>query len=156
MEICGDFVSMNEVIADDLRHVDADLFIQTHTTNPLLQISSIENAIQQYILQKKAGQADSLFSVTKCQERLYDINVMPINHDPDNLIRTQDLAPLFIENSNFYLFSKASFALTGARVGAHPAIFETKPFESTDIDTPDDWEMGEIVVEYLRKKGVVA
>ena len=156
IDICGDFVSMNEVIADDLRHVDADLYIQTHTTNPLLQLSSIENAIEQYILQTRAGQTDSLYSVTKCQERIYDIDVMPINHDPTKLIRTQDLPPLFLENSNFYLFSKSSFALTGARIGAHPAVVETKPYESTDIDTPDDWEMGEIVVEYLRKKGVIA
>ena len=156
VDICGDFVSMNEVIADDLRHVDADLYIQTHTTNPLLQRSSIEHAIEQYVMQKRAGEADSLFSVTKVQERLYDAEVTPMNHDPAELLRTQDLPPLFSENSNFYLFSKSSFAVTGARIGAHPTLFETKPYESTDIDTPDDWEMGEIVVEYLRKKGVVA
>ena len=155
MDICGDFVSMNEVIADDLRHVDADVYIQTHTTNPLLKLSSIESAIEQYVLQARAGKIDSLFSVTKCQERLYDIDVTPINHDPDKLIRTQDLPPLFIENSNFYLFSKSSFELTGTRIGNHPALFETKPYESTDIDTPDDWEMGEIVVAYLREKGVI-
>ena len=155
VDICGDYVSMNEVIADDLQHVNADCYIQTHTTNPLLQLGSIERAIDQYVMQARVGEIDSLFSVTKCQERLYDVEVTPINHDPKHLLRTQDLPPLFIENSNFYLFSKSSFAVTGARIGAHPALFETKPYESTDIDTPDDWEMGEIVVEYLRTKGVI-
>ena len=147
IDICGDFVSMNEVISDDLRHVDADFYIQTHTTNPLLQQSSIEYAIEQYMLRTRTGETDSLFSVTKCQERLYDIDGTPVNHDPNKLIRTQDLPPLFIENSNFYLFSKTSFAHTGARIGAHPTLIETKPYESTDIDTPDDWEMGQSVVQ---------
>ena len=155
INICGDFVSMNEVIRDDLGQVDADLYLQTHTTNPLLQRSSIEMAIKQYTLKLTTGECDSLFSVTKLQERLYDIDVRPVNHDPKNLLRTQDLPPLFLENSNFYLFSKLSFSLTNARIGARPSLFETKPYESTDIDTPDDWAMGEIVVEYLRAKGVV-
>ena len=154
-EICGDFVSMNKVIADDLRHVEADLYIQTHTTNPLLRGGSLELALEQYITQSSAGECDSLFSVTKCQERLYDINANPVNHDPAILLRTQDLPPLFVENSNFYLFSRKSFEATGARIGLLPKLFETKPFESTDIDTPDDWQMGEIVVQHLRMKGVI-
>lgn len=156
VEICGDFVSMNEVIADDLRHIEADLFIQTHTTNPLLRRDSIKSAIDQYVSQSSKGECDTLFSVTKCQERLYDLDVTPINHNPAQLLRTQDLPPLFIENSNFYLFSKQSFSQTSARIGLRPAMLQTEPYESTDIDTPEDWDMGEIVVQYLRTKGLIA
>ena len=33
----------------------------------------------------------------------------PINHDINELIQTQDLEPLYIENSGFYIFSKDNF-----------------------------------------------
>jgi CMP-N-acetylneuraminic acid synthetase len=153
-EICGDFVSMNEIINDDLENIDADIFLMTHTTNPLLSKNSVEAAISQFKIALKSGKADSLFTVNKVQERFYDADVKALNHDPDNLIRTQDLTPWYQENSNLYLFSKESFSQTNARIGKHPMVLETAPFESTDIDTPDDWDLGEVMVEYYRKKGL--
>ena len=36
-------------------------------------------------------------------------NGKPYNHDPNKLIRTQDLEPLYEENSGFYIFTKNSF-----------------------------------------------
>ena len=146
---------MNEIIDDDIRNVDADIYLMTHTTNPLLSKDSIEAAISQYKIALKSGSADSLFTVNKVQERFYDSDVKALNHDPDNLIRTQDLEPWFQENSNLYLFTKDSFSNTNARIGKSPMMLETAPFESTDIDTPDDWDLAEVMVEYYRKKGLI-
>ncbi len=154
-EICGDMVSMNLVIQDDIENVDADHFLMTHTTNPLLSKDTIENAITAYKDAIASGEADSLFTVNKIQTRFYDADAQPINHDPDNLIRTQDLEPWFEENSNLYLFSRESFLRTNARIGAKPVMLETAPYESTDIDTPDDWDLAEVLVEYYRKRGFV-
>ena len=126
----------------------------THTTNPLLSLSSISKALTFYEDGLNNGY-DSLFTVNKVQNRFYDENCKPINHDPDNLIRTQDLAPWFEENSNLYLFSKESFYATNARIGIKPQMFITEPFESTDIDTPSDWELAEVLVTYYRKKGLI-
>ena len=53
-------------------------------------------------------------------------------------------------------FSKDSFYKTDARIGANPTMLVTAPYESTDIDTPDDWELGEVMVEYYRKKGILS
>lgn len=154
-EICGDFVSMNEVIKDDVQNIDADIYLMTHTTNPLLTKKSVEAAISQFKAALKSGKADSLFSVNRVQERFYDANVNALNHDPDNLIRTQDLKPWYQENSNLYLFTKESFSQTNARIGKKPMMLETEPFESTDIDTPDDWDLAEVTVEYFSKKGLI-
>ena len=41
-----------------------------------------------------------------------------MNHDPAVLARTQDLDPIYLENSCFYIFSKDSFAATGNRLGS--------------------------------------
>lgn len=150
--ICGDMVSMNEVINDDVENIDSNIYLMTHTTNPLLKKTSVEAAIDQYIAN---SEVDSLFTVNKVQTRFYDQHVQAINHDPDNLIRTQDLEPWYEENSNLYLFTKESFGKTRARIGAKPMMLETEMFESTDIDTPADWELAEVLVEYYKKKGVL-
>jgi CMP-N-acetylneuraminic acid synthetase len=154
-EICGDLVSMNLVIEDDVENIDADIYLMTHTTNPFLSKKSIEEAIKKfkYALDKKA--ADSLFSVNKSQERFYYQNGLPINHDPTNLIRTQDLEPWFIENSNLYLFTRESFRKTRARIGLKPIMLETPLYESTDIDTPSDWDLAEAMLEYYIQKGIL-
>jgi CMP-N-acetylneuraminic acid synthetase len=155
-EICGDLISMNLIIKDDIKNIDSDIYLMTHTTNPFLSRHSVEAAIEKFQIAVKAEGADSLFTVNKVQDRFYDVDVQPINHDPANLIRTQDLDPWYQENSNLYLFSKESFNKTDARIGANPTMLVTAPYESTDIDTPDDWELGEVMVEYYRKKGILS
>lgn len=142
-EICGDFVSMNHVLADDIENVSAQAYLMTHTTNPLLGKGTIRKAISQFEEDYRVGNADSLFTVTKRQTRFYRSNGSPVNHDPKNLIRTQDLEPWFEENSNLYLFTKSSFELTQARIGKSPILFEIPKMESFDIDDQDDWAIAE-------------
>lgn len=154
-EICGDMVSMNTIIEDDINNIESDVFLMTHTTNPLLNRASVKSAISDFKNALQNGWADSLFTVNKVQDRFYDKNAVPINHDPNNLIRTQDLEPWYQENSNLYIFTKKSFVKTQARIGANPIMLETAPYESTDIDTPADWDLGEVMVAYYRNKGLI-
>lgn len=151
-EICGDLVSMNLVLADDIANVEADTYLMTHTTNPLLSSKTIHDALNSFSAAKSAGTADSLFTVDKIQTRFYRADGSPINHDPNNLIRTQDLEPWFEENSNLYIFTKDSFAKTNARIGKQPMMFETPKFESIDIDTPEDWDFAVVAGGYLLER----
>ena len=139
-EICGDFVSMNKVIANDIDNVPADIYLMTHTTNPLLSSNTIRKAIHAYKLGLANCSNDSLFSVNRIQTRFYERDGTPVNHDPNNLVRTQDLNPWYEENSNIYIFSSSSFATTGARIGSNPYLFVSPKYESIDIDEPEDWE----------------
>jgi len=113
LNLQGDFVPMNDIIAHDLSVSDGTHYIQTHSTNPLLAAKTIEKAIDKYLL--KLGEHDSAFGVTKWQTRLYWQDGSPVNHDPNKLLRTQDLPPVFEENSNFYIFSKDSFKNAGSK-----------------------------------------
>ncbi len=142
-EICGDFVSMNLVLGDDVSSVPSDYYLMTHTTNPLLRGETIESMISAFLAAEQAGQADSLFTVNRHQTRFYSPEGAPINHDPANLVRTQDLPPYLEENSVCYLFTGNSFAGTGARIGEKPMLYETPRLESVDIDEPADWYMAE-------------
>ncbi|MDY6823764.1 MAG: acylneuraminate cytidylyltransferase family protein [Thermodesulfobacteriota bacterium] len=148
--ICGDYISMNQVIGHDVQNTDADVYLQTHSTNPLLSWETIDSAVQEFMAQAAEGNIDSLFSVTRHQGRFFDKDLSPVNHDPATLVPTQHLDPLFEENSNLYIFTRQSFETTGARIGRRPAMFETPAFESFDIDTPDDFLLAEVVARGRR------
>jgi len=143
--LCGDEVSMNLILADDIASKEADAYLMTHTTNPLLSADTIRSAINLY--QNQLDENDSLFSVNRFQTRFYGESGEPINHDPENLIPTQDLDPWFEENSCLYLFSSDSFMKTNARIGANPTMLETPKLESVDIDEPEDWMLAEALAE---------
>ena len=146
-KICGDFVSMNLVLADDIASIPADIYLMTHTTNPLLSSETIRAAIKLY--ENSSREIDSLFTVNKTQARFYRADGSPVNHDPNNLVRTQDLEPWYEENSNLFIFTRESFTKTNARIGARPMMFETPFMESFDIDTPDDWTICAIISRHL-------
>lgn len=148
-EICGDMVSMNLIIKDDLQHVAADTYLMTHTTNPLLSTATVAGAIAAYEQGVSAGTCDSLFTVNRIQTRFYRADASPINHDPSRLLRTQDLEPWFEENSNLYVFSAASFAASNARIGQKPLMFEMGRSESVDIDDQESWQMAEALSRYF-------
>ena len=149
-EIIGDFVSMNKVIECDMNNVDADLYIQTHSTNPLLKKESLDAAIEKMISLKESELHDSIFSVTRLQTRLYNEDGRPFNHNPEKLLRTQDLEPLYEENSNFYIFTKDSFVESGGkRIGVKPFMFNIDKIEAVDIDEPQDFVIAEALYKLL-------
>ena len=121
-QLCGDHVSMNLIIKDDIEAIEAERYLMTHTTSPLVASNTIKRALNVYDNSINDGKFDSLFGVTKFQTRFYKSDSSPVNHDPKNLIRTQDLEPWYEENSSLYLFSKQSFSSTDARIGANPFI----------------------------------
>ena len=145
--LCGDLVSMNRIIADDIVAAPANTYLMTHTTNPMLSSNTIKEAISLYRSAVKDKIADSLFTVNKLQTRLYREDASPLNHDPERLIQTQDLEPLFEENSNLYIFSQKSFLGSGARIGRNPIMLPMNALEAVDIDTPEDWQLAQLVAE---------
>ena len=151
-EICGDMVSMNLVIEDDVKNVDADIYLMTHATSPLIEANTVQRALKEFQDKSNHNEVDSLFTVDKIQTRFYRKDCSAVNHDPDNLLPTQNLEPWFEENSNLYIFTKEAFAKTNARIGAKPMMFESPKFESIDIDTPDDWDLAVVTYNYLTSK----
>ncbi len=142
-EIRGGDVAMTTVLAHDITQVPADLYLQTHTTNPLLRAVTIENAITAFVRQR--AEYDSLFTVTPLHTRLWTQEGKPLNHDPRVLLRTQDLPPVMEENSCLYLFSGELLAGTGMRIGERPLLYPVPAQEAWDIDDELDW----LVVEAL-------
>jgi len=152
-QLCGDMVSMNLILEDDIKAIEADCYVMTHTTNPLLTVATVRDAIHRFELATARDEADSLFTVNRFQTRFYREDGSPVNHDPNNLVRTQDLEPWYEENSNLYVFTRTSFSSTHARIGLRPMMFETPRLQSFDIDDQTGWDMAEMVCRYLCEGG---
>ena len=134
---------MNDVLLHSVRSFEADFYLQTHSTNPLLQSTTIARAIDQ--LTQNHPAFDTLFSVTRVQSRLWDSLARAINHNPAILLRTQDLPPVFEENSCLYLFTKQTLESHHNRIGARPMLFPIDKHEAIDIDEEIDFRIAELM-----------
>jgi CMP-N-acetylneuraminic acid synthetase len=141
----GQTISMNDILLHDIGIIQADLYVHTHCTNPLLSSQTILSALGEYF---KSDEHDSLFSVTPHHMRAFDHTGQPINHHLHEVERTQDVPVIFEENANIYIFSHSTFIQNNSRIGDTPMIFEMDQIESIEIDTRIDFE----IAEYLHKK----
>ena len=144
----GGEVPTNDVIDFDIRAVPARFYLQTHSTNPLLRPETVSQAIRAFLDGCPAH--DSLFSVTRLQKRLWDGEGLPVNHDPAVLLRTQDLPPLYEENSCIYLFERGVFLERHNRLGKRPMMFEVPADEAWDLDEESDLRIVESLLTLRR------
>jgi CMP-N-acetylneuraminic acid synthetase len=141
-------VPMNDVLLYDVFQVESVYYLQTHSTNPLLRTETITKAIETFL---SIGNHDSLFGVTRLQTRLYDTQGHPINHDPGILLRTQDLLPVYEENSTLYIFSREILESRKNRIGYRPIMFEVGREEAIDIDEELDFLFAEFLFKQRHK-----
>jgi CMP-N-acetylneuraminic acid synthetase len=139
---------MNKILIYDTGQVQADFYLQTHSTNPLLRSETVSRAVRTFLAEYP--EKDSLFSVTRWQTRLYDQHGRAINHDPSVLIQTQDLPPIYEENSCLYLFTRQNLLKRRHRIGEHPILFEMDPAEAWDIDEEIDFEITDFLMRRKR------
>lgn len=140
----ADTIPMNEILLYDTAQVPAEFYLQTHSTNPLLRADTISRAIQTFLAD--TPKHDSLFSVTRLQTRLYDANGRALNHDPNILLQTQDLPPVYEENSCVYIFNRANLERRRNRLGDRPLMFEMDADEAWDIDEELDFAITDFLM----------
>ena len=132
-----------EIIDRFIKDVDADIYVLTHVTQPFTKSESIRNALEKVV----SGEYDSAFSAVKFQDYFW-VNGKPMNYDMKNVVRTQDLDPIYMETGAFFIFRKEVFTKLGQRIGEKPYIYEIDQFEAVDIDTAEDFEFAKAVALY--------
>jgi CMP-N-acetylneuraminic acid synthetase len=140
----ADDVPMNDILLYDTAQVQADIYLQTHSTNPLLKAETISRGIKSFL--NDYPKYDSLFSVTRMQTRLYWQDGRAINHNPLELLQTQDLPPVYEENSCVYLFTRENLERKKHRIGDKPFMFEIDADEAWDIDEELDFEIADFLM----------
>jgi CMP-N-acetylneuraminic acid synthetase len=146
----ADDVPMNDILIYDTNQAQADFYLQTHSTNPLLKPETVSRAIQ--VLLTDYPTHDSLFSVTRLQTRLYFKDGRAINHDPAALIQTQNLPPVYEENSCLYLFTRENLLKRHHRIGERPMMFEINAEEAWDIDEELDFEICDFLLARVERE----
>jgi len=141
----ADDIPMNDILIHDTDLYPADFYLQTHSTNPLLKPETVSRAIDLFLADHPSH--DSLFSVTRWQTRLYDQHGNAMNHNPGELIQTQDLPPVYEENSCLYIFNRANLIAKQHRISDHPLMFEIPADEAWDIDEELDFEICEFLLK---------
>jgi CMP-N-acetylneuraminic acid synthetase len=140
---------MNDVLLHDVSQVPSEFYLQTHSTNPLLTKETLQRAVDTFF--NSYPIYDSLFSVTRMQTRYWDSLARAINHNPNILIRTQDLPPVYEENSCIYIFEGRTLKDRHNRIGNRPLLFEMEKVEAQDIDEEIDFLVADLIYKQTRK-----
>ncbi len=136
-----------EIIEAFVNDVEADIYILTHVTQPFTKRQSIICALEKVV----SGEYDSAFSAVMLQDYLWEKG-KPLNYDMKNIVRTQDLEPIYMETGAFFIFHKDVFKKLGQRIGERPFICPIDQFEAVDIDDAEDFEFAKAVASYLEDK----
>ena len=146
-ELRAGTIPMNDILLHDTAEVEADFYLQTHTTNPLLTSETVAGAVKTFF--DNTPEYDSLFGVTRLQTRLWDPQGKPLNHDPNILLRTQDLPPIYEENSCIYIFPRQTLISRHNRLGERPLMYEIPANEAWDIDEELDFTVAETIYKQI-------
>ena len=132
----GNLVKGFDIYGEFIKTIAADVYVLAHTTSPFIKVSSCQNALDHIL----SGENDSAFSAERIQTfAWYKGN--PINYDLQDVPRTQDMEPVMVETSAFYMFKKEIFTQHHRRIGFHPYIQEVSGMEAVDIDDKKDYDM---------------
>lgn len=142
----GYLVKGLEIIEKFVNDVDADVYVLTHVTQPFTKAESIRNALAKVT----SGEYDSAFSAVALQDYMW-YQGKPFNYNLSDIVRTQDLEPIYMETGAFFIFRKEVFTKLHRRIGEKPFIYEIDQFEAVDIDTAEDFEFAKAVAAHLAK-----
>lgn len=114
-----------------------------HPTGPFVSEKSIKSGINKVT---KCGH-DCAIAVEAAKSYAW-FDGMPINYNPSDMVQTQNLIPILVETSGFYIFNRSVYEQTGGRVGSNPAFIELSRRESIDIDYPEDFSYAEHMISF--------
>ncbi len=133
--------NFTQIFSSFMAEVDSEVYIYAHATAPFVSVQTINECISAVISEKY----DSAFCAAKIQDYLWQ-DGQPLNFDPCDLPRSQDIRPIYRETSGVYVFTKDVFKKYKRRIGVNPYIKEVGLRESVDINNPEDFALAEILL----------
>lgn len=120
-----------------MREVDADIYLLAHATSPFLRVETAQECVEAVL-----GDYDSAFTV-RAEQTFAWYGVEPLNYCLDDVVRTQELQPVYFETSAVYAYKAEVLQNLQRRIGDNPKMIITKGEEAIDIDQPEDFELAE-------------
>lgn len=137
-----------DIISEFMKRKETDIYAVCHCTSPFVSKEHFEECIEAVT----SGMYDSSFTAERLQHLMWTDKNKPMNFDPGNIPRTQDLPVYYSEVSAAYVFRKEVFTRYKRRIGLHPHITSVCGIECIDIDYPEDFEMANAVYMNIIKK----
>lgn len=146
-ETLDDDMTLGEEIYDAfVNTIDADIYVLAHTTSPFIKPESFSKALSMII---EHGY-DSAFSVEKIQTFTW-FNNEPLNYSLTHIPRTQDIKPIYVETSGFYIFKKNIWKEKRQRIGDKPYLLVVDKIQGIDIDTNEDLEFATSIANHIQQ-----
>lgn len=143
----SDKINANDIIREFMKEVDADIYVNAHTTSPFARPETIEECVEKVL----SDEYDSAFCAETIKAFMWEEG-KPLNFNPDRFPRTQDLPNIYAETSIAYVFTKESFKKHNRRLGEKPYIKEVGKIEAIDIDYPEDFEIADAIYKEIVSK----
>ncbi len=138
----GDEIRAKDTYSAFIREVHADIYVAACTTSPFMKPATVSAGVRSV----QSGGYDSAFTVKRTQTFAW-YHDRPLNYSPEEVPRTQDIDPVFVETSAFYIFKKELWTTHGRRIGFHPYLVEVDDIEAVDIDNPEDFAFAELLLK---------
>jgi CMP-N-acetylneuraminic acid synthetase len=123
-------------------NINADIYVLCHATSPFIKKESIISGINALIMENN----DSSFAVSKIKTFCW-YNNKTLNYNLSNIVRTQDIEPIYHETSAFYIFKKYILTEYSQRIGFNSKMIITDRIESIDIDELEDYELAVKIIK---------
>ena len=145
-ELATDTATNQDFTAEFLRAHPCDYVVMVNSTSPLLQAETV----QQFCRQVRSGSADTILSVLEERAECFFNNV-PVNFSTSEKINSQDLAPVqkvvwALTAWNRTSFLKFADAGQCGVFGGHIQLFSIPLREALDIDTQEQWDLAEAML----------
>ena len=122
-----------------------DIVFFAQVCNPLLRVSSMQNALNSFL---SSDAHDSVNSVSSEKKFLWQ-NGKPLNYDINVTPKSQDLPDIVSLNFGITIIQRQSMMERKNVVGYKPTFFELDKIESLDIDELIDFKIAEVMYREL-------
>ena len=146
-ELASDAASTDSVLEHFADNIDFDNLITIQATSPLIRSDFIDSALRTFI----NNSYDSLLSIKRTKQFIWNDNHTPLNYDPSNRPRRQDFDGAAIENGAFYITKKDIIKDFGSRLEGNIGFYEMAEEDSYEIDNLLDFEIIKLI---LNNRGI--
>ncbi|MFQ9514691.1 MAG: cytidylyltransferase domain-containing protein [Eubacterium sp.] len=142
----GDQVKGAEIYASFLRKIKSDIYVLAHATSPFISLKSLRNSLNKVL----SEEYDSAYTAKKIQNFVW-YKGKTLNYELEDVPRTQDLEPIWVETSAFFIFKRELFMETNRRIGYSPYCQEVRGIETIDVDTKEDFIFAKVYASINKK-----
>jgi CMP-N-acetylneuraminic acid synthetase len=127
----------NDLLLYDASKIDAEYYFQMFVTAPLLRPKTIYDCHNILI---NSEEVDSIFTVEN-DTTWYWQDGSPLNYNPKELPRSQDVEPIYKESTGLYGISSEALKITKCRIGNNPHLHVIDSVEAVDVDEKIDLDI---------------